>query len=219
MPRHFLNSLATVLGPLIGLGLLLSGCASTGSTSSDALPPLRESVVFQTSQERMQVVDAATAILVANNFPITLANERLGLIQTGYMPLTTLLGTYADADDNAALDQLMMKVTLNTEARGDGQLVQLVGTFQRTGSSPTADNLIGLYWLERLGESIAAETQAPFVASVSDEIYTDALAGNIEQMRQEEEAKFNPRRALIAAGLIIGVVFAVSLIGTATAPE
>ena len=135
------------------------------------------------------------------------------------MPLTTLLGTYANAEDNAALDQLMMKVTLNTEARGDGQLVQLVGTFQRTGSSPTADNLIGLYWLERLGESIAAETQAPFVASVTDEIYADALAGNIEQMRQEEEAKFNPRRALVAAAVIVGVVFVVSLIGTATAPE
>jgi len=94
-----------------------------------------------------------------------------------------------------------------------------VGTFQRTGSSPTADNLIGLYWLERLGESIAAEVEAPFVASVTDDIYADALEGNVAQMRQEEETRFNPRRALIAAGVIIGVVFAVSLIGSATAPE
>lgn len=195
--------------PLLLMVALLTGCAST---RQQAPPPaaLSERVAFTTSADRVQVVDQATAALVAHNFTITLVNERIGLLQTDYVPLTALRTAVGDSLlQHPGMADLMMRVTLNTEPGAGTTQVQMQGTFQRIGRSATgSDLLIGLYGLEQVAQDVARSLNARYIPQVTHEVYQRALHGE-GPMSQTPQAKLS--RAMRAVGIVAAVLFAATL--------
>jgi hypothetical protein len=195
--------------PLLLIMSLLTGCTSTRPS---ATPPaaLSERVAFTTSADRVQVVDQATAALVAHNFTITLVNERIGLLQTDYVPLTALRPMVGDSLlQRPGMADLLMRVTLNTESGEGATQVQMQGTFQRLGRGPaSADPLIGLYGLEQVAQEVARSLNARYTPQVTNEVYQRALLGG-------GTASLTPRahlsRAMRAVGIVAAVLFATTL--------
>lgn len=222
MPRVLFGHLAPVLLPLLAFGIFLSGCTSvTLRTPEPAAPaPLAvETVAFTTPAPQADVLDAATLALVANNFSITLANERLGLLQTDYLPLSNLLSAQADTLTNPALlERFLIKLTLHTEDRAGVQHVQVKGTFQRVGAARDADNLLGLYWLERITEDVADALEAPFPLRITDELYIEALGEAPTARTNQQTGRTRLQSAFIAAGFVFGALFVLTLLTGALLP-
>lgn len=200
--------------------LLLASTALTGCTQMRsnvvATPMVMERVTFSTPAERTDVIDAAAATLIANNFSITMVNDRFGLLQTDYVTLTSIPGTVLDSLAHVGgLDKMMMRVTINMEERAGTQHVVLKGTYQRLGKTTSqGDNLIGLYWLERVAEEIAHTLGATYVAQVSDGLYIEAMEGRVQAVGGRGY-QHRPVAALRAVGIVAAVIFASSLaIGT-----
>lgn len=232
MKQPFFSLCARCLGPLLVLGLVASGCTPRQSiilAPNTAQPtptsPNIESLGFTTYASNTSVLDVATSVLASNNFTITLANDRLGLLQTDYLPLSTLLTTRVDTlTRNAALDRLLLKMTVHTEFREGAQYVQLTGAIQRVGRGTRADNLIGLYWLERLANDMAEGVGTAYFPQVTDEVYAAALAGNLELGPEpgfggrNTTNQPNFRTALLGLGAIVGIIAVVTLLGNLLAP-
>jgi len=171
-----------------------------------------ETVAFTTTHDRVDVLDAATSVLVSSNFTITLANERLGLMQTDYVPLSLVQDALADTVRvrNNRLNDLLMRITLNADPRGESTFVQVKGTFQKvTGAPVSSDNLIGLYWLERVGKEMAASLEVPYVQQLPDSTYVRALGETGPATPPSRTA--GVRSAARAAGILIAVLFALTL--------
>lgn len=223
-------SQAAYLIPLVVLGLFASSCTprqriilSPGSQQPVPTSPNIESLGFTTYSSSNAVLDVATSVLATNNFTITLANDRLGLLQTDYLPLSTLLTTRVDTlTRGAALERLLLKITVHTEFREGAQYVQLTGAIQRFGRGTRADNLIGLYWLERLANDMAEGVGTAYFPQVTDEVYAAALAGNLELGPDPRGANAsrqpNARTALLGVGAIFAVLAIVTLLGNLVAP-
>lgn len=176
-----------------------------------------ETVVFLSDASKDRLVDAATAALVGSDFTITLANERLGLLQTDYASISGLERAYGDSlSENPALKDLYVRITVNAETRDDGQIVQVKGSFQRLGGGSAPDRLIGLYWMERLAEDIARSTDSEYVARVSTDIYGRAL----ENASLPDPSKRPSRlgQSARAVGIVAAVLFAATLLSGVFSP-
>lgn len=230
MKLSVFSSHTAYLVPLVVVGLFASSCTprqriilSPSTQQPVPTSPNIESLGFTTYSSNTAVLDVATSVLASNNFTITLANDRLGLLQTDYLPINTLLTTRVDTlTRGAALERLLLKVTVHTEFREGAQYVQLTGAIQRIGRGTRADNLIGLYWLERLANDMAQGVGTAYFPQVTDEVYAAALAGNLELGPDPSGANGNRqpslRTALLGIGAIIGVIAIVTLLGNLAAP-
>ena len=175
-------------------------------------------MVFTSMADRVDIVDQATSTLVGANFAITLANDRIGLVQSDFVPLSrvqlALADTLARVPD---FDNILMRVAVNAERGQETKYVQVKGTFQRiAGTSRNTDDLIGLYWLEQLADRIAEGVDAPLVHQVSDSTYARLLANGSEP--QEEDASPGVGGALKVVGVLIAVLFVVTLASGAFGP-
>lgn len=170
-----------------------------------------ETVAFTTDADRVSVVDAATAILVQHDFTITLANERLGLLQTDYASVAGVQSMRADSSDaHPALTDLYMRLTINADERGDLRFVQIKGNFQRMKGGRAADRLIGLYWMEKLAGDIAAQLDTPYNPRVSVDTYNQAL-GNVTLPSGSGSRSQQTNKALRAVGIVAAILFAATL--------
>jgi hypothetical protein len=169
-----------------------------------------ESIAFTTEADRIAVVDAATAVLVQHDFTITLANERLGLLQTDYASVANIEALRPDMEEATdEIADLYMRLTVNAEERGDVRYVQIKGNFQRMGRGRAPDRLIGLYWMEQLASDIAQDIGTPYAETVSAETYAQAL-GNAD-LPTSSQGNEQVRKGLRALGIVSAVLFAVTL--------
>jgi len=216
--QHIRPALALVLI----WSLLVVGCAPrpvTNPAMSGASTRV-ETVAFTTDSSRVHVLDVATSVLVGGDFTITLANERLGLVQTDYIPLQVLRSAYPDSIEAPAarLSELLMRVTVNAEQRGDLSFVQMKGSLQRiSGRDSPSDRMIGLYWLERLGREVTDEIGVEYVQQLSDSTYAEVVSRPVSPEEGSEES--GARRAAKAAGIVVAVLFALTLAVGAFSPS
>ncbi len=202
--------------------LLIVGCAPrpVANPAMSGASTRVETVAFTTDSSRVHVLDVATSVLINGDFMITLANERLGLVQTDYIPLQVLRNAYPDSIDVpvSRLSELLMRVTVNAEQRGDLSFVQMKGSIQRlSGSDSPADRMVGLYWLERLGKEVSGEIGVEYVQQLSDSTYAEVVLRSPAPEEGSEES--GARRAAKAAGIVVAVLFALTLAVGAFSPS
>jgi hypothetical protein len=179
-----------------------------------------ETVAFTTDADRVTIIDVATAVSVQHDFTITLANERLGLLQTDYASISGIEAMRADTGRaDPALEDLYIRITVNADDRDGVRFVQIKGNFQRMNGGRAPDGLIGLYWMERLVLDIADGLDAPYSPRVSAETYQQALE-NV-QIPSDEDAgrKAQLNKGLRAVGIIAAILFAVTLAAGVFAPS
>lgn len=205
--------------PVLALALfILSGCAATSPTTTPVDAGV-ETVVFTTEAERVTVVDVATALLVQHDFTITLANERLGLLQTDYASVSGIAAMRPDTGlGHVALEDLYVRLTVNSEDRNGIQVVQVKGNFQRMAGGTAPDRLIGLYWMEQLTSDMARALDADYVARVSDDIYDQALT-NVALPTRTQSRSGQINKGLKAVGIVGAILFAATLAASTFAPS
>jgi len=211
-----------VLALVLTWSLLIVGCAPrpVANTAMSGASTRVETVAFTTDSSRVHVLDVATSVLVDGDFTITLANERLGLVQTDYIPLQVLRSAYPDSIEVAAgrLSELLMRVTVNAEERGDLSFVQMKGSIQRlAGSDSPSDRMVGLYWLERLGKEVSREIGVEYVQQLPDSTYADVVQRSVQPKEGSEPG--GARRAAKAIGVVVAVLFALTLAVGAFSPS
>lgn len=186
-----------------GLLLLMTGLLGCAATRPPA-PVTPAPVAFTTTAAREAVLDAATTLLVAQHFTLTLANDRVGLLQTDYLPMSAL-----PADSlPPAPGSYLMRVTVTVEPRGAERYVQLAGAVQRTGRSTPGDAVMVRYRLERLAAALAGAVGASYTPQVSAEAY--AAAATPPRSRFGGAAR--------AVGIVTAVLFASTLAVGALGP-
>lgn len=205
---------------LVSHSLLIAGCTQTRYVSDPA--PNRnlvETVAFTTMESRETIVDHAIATLVANNFSITLANDRLGLIQTDYINVLSLQNALADSMEVVKdLANLLMKVSVNAQSSNESVFVQVKGTFQRINGAPKpSDNLIGLYWMEQLTAHIAKQVDAPFAHQLTDSTYFQLVQD--AKVATNKKNNTGVRGALKVGGILVAILFAVTLLAGSFGPN
>ncbi len=198
--------------------LLMAGCTSTRQAATPVDAGV-ETVVFTTTADRVAVVDVATALMVQHDFTITLANERLGLLQTDYASVGQVEAMRPDTGrSHVALNDLYMRLTVNSESRDGIQIVQIKGNFQRLAGGQSPDRLIGLYWMEQLAGDMARALDADYVARVSDEIYDQALT-NASFPTPDDGKKEQVYKGLKALGIVAAILFTATLAASSFAPS
>lgn len=177
-----------------------------------------ETVAFTSMADREAIVDHAISTLVASNFTITLANDRLGLIQTDYLSTATIQQALADSLAPVQdLENLLMKVSVNAQSSDETVFVQIKGTFQRINGAPRPnDNLIGLYWLEQLAAQMAAGVEAPYTHQLTDATYHQMVTEQTTTAKNRNNTGF--RGAVKVGGILVAVLFAVTLAAGAFGP-
>ncbi|MDA0873428.1 MAG: hypothetical protein O3C45_00025 [Bacteroidetes bacterium] len=197
--------------------LLVAGCATPRRTATPAVTDHVETVAFTSMADRVDIVDQATSALISANFAITLANDRIGLVQSDFIPLSRVQTALADSLPPVAdFSNILLRVAVNAERGTETKYVQVKGTFQRIAGAPrTTDDLVGLYWLEQLTARMARGVDAEFVHQVSDSTYARLLTGS---QPQEEEKSPGISGAIKVAGILVAVLFVVQLASGAFGP-
>ncbi len=197
----------------------LAGCTTANQIAAPVDTGV-ETVAFTTSEDRVAIIDAATTVLVQHDFTITLANERLGLIQTDYASVARIEALRADTGNaDPALDDLYLRMTVNAEDRDGVRFVQIKGNFQRMQGGSAPDRLIGLYWMERLAMDIAADLDAPYTQRVSAETYQQALENARLPTENKDDRKAQLGKGLKAVAIVAAILFAVTLAAGVFAPS
>ena len=170
---------APLLVPVLCICMLLAGCSTLQRTQQAPTQLTDESVAFIAPATSVRIFDATTLVLVNHNFTVALTNERLGLIQTEYVPLTALQATLNDSLSGVGrLRGLEMRVTLNVDERADDSLIQLRASVQRvSGTATEDDSVIARYWLEHLADRLANSLDVTYPRRITRAIYTAALSG------------------------------------------
>lgn len=171
---------APLIVPMLCMCLFAAGCSSLRPGSADEPTQLTdESVAFIAAATAVRIFDATTLVLVNHNFTVALTNERLGLIQTEYVPLTALQATLPDTlETTGRLRGLEVRITLNVDERADDSLIQLRASVRRVAGTATEDDsVIARYWLEHLAARLADSLDTTFERRVTRAMYTAALRG------------------------------------------
>lgn len=203
---------------LMAWSLLVAGCSSTRTATTPVQVDHVETVAFTSMAERVDIVDQATSALVGANFAITLANDRIGLIQSDFVPLSRVQQALADTlAPEADFSNILMRVAVNAERGDETKYVQVKGTFQRIAGTPrSTDDLVGLYWLEQLTDRIATGIDAPFAHQISDSTYVQLLSSSAPEMETDENPGISG--ALKVAGALVVILFVVELASGAFGP-
>lgn len=212
------RSIVRPLACLMAWSLLVAGCTSTRPVATPSQVDHVETVAFTSMAERVDIVDRATSALVGSNFSITLANDRIGLVQSDFVPLSRVQQALSDTlDPEPDFSNILMRVAVNAERGDETKFVQVKGTFQRIAGSPrSTDDLIGLYWLEQLTDRIASGVDAPFTHQISDSTYVQLLSNSAPAEEVNESPGLSG--ALKVAGVLVVVLFVVELASGAFGP-
>ncbi|MDA0683429.1 MAG: hypothetical protein O2797_06810 [Bacteroidetes bacterium] len=208
----------SIVGATLAWSLLVAGCTTTRAPSSVATAEKVETIAFTSMADRIDIVDQATSTLIRANFAITLANDRIGLVQSDYIPLSSVQASLADTLAPVAdFKNLLMRVAVNAERGEETKFVQVKGTFQRIAGVPKqTDELIGLYWLEQLASNMAEGVDAPFAHQVSDSTYQQLL-GQVANPVEETKSP-GVGGAIKVVGVLVAVLFVVQLASGAFGP-
>ena len=216
----FSRKITAWIALIVSNSLLLAGCTQA-RYAADPTPSrsMVETVAFTTMQSRETIVDHAISTLVESNFSITLANDRLGLIQTDYINVLTLQNALADSMEVVQdLANLLMKVSVNAQSSNESVFVQVKGTSQRINGAPKpSDNLIGLYWLEQLTAQIASKVEAPYTHQLTDSTYFKLVQDT--NVATSKKNNTGIRGALKVGGILVAVLFAVTLLAGSFGPN
>jgi hypothetical protein len=198
------------LGALLSWALLLSGCMQT-SRSTMGTRSHNETVAFTTLSDRTDAIDVATSVLVESNFSITLANDRIGLLQTDFVALSSVRAAMEDTlAVPPGLNETLMRISVNVNDNGESQFVRLKGTFQMTpGARRDLEPLVSLYWLERVAEKVADGLKVEYKQQLSDSTYAEVVSGM--QSTGSRAKKGGLGQALGVVGISIAILFAVTL--------
>ncbi len=212
--RVYLRPLCFVLA----WSLLVAGCTAPRTATTPVQVDHVETVAFTSMAERVDIVDQATSALISSNFAITLANDRIGLVQSDFVPLSRVQQALADTLDPVPdFSNILMRVAVNAERGDETKFVQVKGTFQRIGGTArSTDDLIGLYWLEQLTSKIASGIDAPFSHQVSDSTYVQLLAEGSAPIEEDESPGIGG--AIKVVGILLAVLFVVELASGAFGP-
>ena len=202
------------VGAVLSWSMLVmgAGCRTAQTAAPVENRTFVESVAFTTDMSRIRAVDSGTSALVSSNFSITLANDRIGLIQTDYVPVAVVREALIEttAVTSRALDDLLMRITVNAEERDRTTFVQVKGSFQRIGGAPTAnDEIVGLYWMERVTDRMARGVNATYRPQVSDSVYAHVLSQSGDT---DSSNTSGLRRPVKAIGLVAAALFAMTLL-------
>jgi hypothetical protein len=209
------------LRPLIVLlvwSFFVTGCTAPRVTIAPVRADHVETVAFTSMADRVDIVDMATSALIRSNFSITLANDRIGLVQSDFIPLLRVQKALNDTLDVVPdFDNLLVRITVNAERGDEAKYVQVKGTFQRiSGSVQPSDQMLGLYWLEQVAERIAADVEAPFTHQVSDSTYARLLAARGNSKEKGKRSRISG--AVRVAGVLFATLFVVTLASGAFGP-
>ena len=211
MKRSYIQRLAPLLVPILSFSLFVAGCAGVNRSTQNTAPLHDENTAFSTNAELVKVLDVATVIFVNNNYSITLANERIGLLQTDYVSLGSLQTARPDSLVRTPLvNNISMRITLNVEERAGSRMVQFRGAFQRDGRGSEADNLIARYWLERITQDIAESLDVTFRPRIALSDYAEAVKN--AEAEQSGTPDFMNNNIVRAIGITALVLFTVTLI-------
>lgn len=204
--------LARGLVPVLVFTVFAAGCTATVRTPAAPAAPLPdERATFETEAAPMDVLDAATLVLINSNFTIALANERVGLVQTEYLPLSTVQAAWRDSLGlGLRLNRLAMRVTVSTLEQPGGHLIQVKGSFQRSGRGTEVDDLVARYWLERITQEIAARVDVSYRPHVTEATYVQA----VREASAAADAS-NPvtsHTAVRAVAIVAALLFAATLV-------
>ena len=199
------------LVPVLCASLLVSGCASIQLNSGPSQLP-DESVSLITTLAQESVFDAATLVFLNHNFAVELSNERIGVLQTDYLPLTAVEATLPDSlRAGGRIKGLEMRITLNLQERADDNLVRLRASVQRTnGRAAEADKLIARYWLEHVAFALASELDTTFHRNVSRRDYVAAT--------ETRNAAIPSSRIVRGGAIILIALFVATLISGVLSP-
>ena len=204
-----LRSLAPGLVPLLAACLFAAGCTTVRrGTPTPPVPLADETAAFTVDADPVAVLDAATVTLVNNNFTITLANERIGLLQTEYVSLARVQAARPDSLAVEGLGALQMRVTVTVQERGGARLLQVKGSFQRTGRTTEADDLVARYWLERITQDLAAALGASYQPRITDAAYAQAV--------RQGEADDTPAASVAGSSAVRAIAIVAVLLFVAT---
>jgi|GEM_PF-779095 len=212
--RAYLRPLTIVLA----WSFFVAGCTTPRTATAPVRVDHVETVAFTSMADRVDIVDQATSALIRSNFAITLANDRIGLVQSDFVPLSRVQDAIADTlAPQADFNNILMRIAVNAERGDETKFVQVKGTFQRiSGQARPTDELVGLYWLEQVTDRIASGVEAPFTHQVSDSTYAQLLAGN--GVPAQQDASPGIGGALKVAGVLVAVLFVVTLASGAFGP-
>ncbi len=185
----------------------MAGCAQTQRATA---PPRThvETVAFTTTTNRVSIIDVATSVLATSNFSITLANDRIGLLQTDYVPISSIQSVFADSISGLPVgDDILMRVTVNAEDQGESNYVRIKGSFRSVSRTGDSISLIGLFWLERVTKRMAGTLDVAYTPQLSDSIYLQALAAAAD----ETPPRHKWSSAARALGIVVAVLFAATL--------
>lgn len=196
----------------------VTGCTAPRVTVAPTLADRMETVAFTSMADRVDIVDHATSALIRSNFAITLANDRIGLVQSDFVPLSRVQEALADTMAAPAdFRNILMRITVNAERGDEAKFVQVKGTFQRiSGAARSSDQLVGLYWLEQVTKRIAADVEAPFTHQIADSTYARIVdTGTAPPTDSRRSAISGAARV---AGVLFVVLFVVTLASGAFGP-
>lgn len=110
-----------------------------------------------------------------------------------------------------------MRITMNTEAQGGINYVQLKGSFQEVSGSRARENpLVRLFWLERIAKRMAAGLDVDYKPQLADSTYALALEElmNAPKPKSQQTGLGRAARAVaVALGVIFVITQAVSTFG------
>jgi len=77
--------------------------------------------------------------------------------------------------------------------------------------------MVGLYWLERLGKEVSREIGVEYVQQLPDSTYADVVQRSVQPKEGSEPG--GARRAAKAIGVVVAVLFALTLAVGAFSPS
>ncbi len=183
--------------------MLGSSCASLQSAEEPS--SYTESTALLTDASTEKILEEAISLLMARNLPLAVVNERLGIIQTEYVPASMI-----DTSLGAAGHAVQLTFSLNVDSLLGRRRVQL-RAFSRAPDRTSVQPLTR-YLLDTLAAELGHRLGVPY----HPRIQRKDLDPILKQLALKHQ---RPRfqQGFIAIGVIAGTLFLVSLLSGAFA--
>ncbi|GEM_PF-6784590 len=194
----------TLLYFLLVSAWVVSGCAGLQRTREPS--SYTESTALLTDNLSREVLEEATSVLLNHNLPLAVVNERLGFIQTEYVPAYMV-----DTSLTRAGNAVQVKFSLHVDSLLGRRRTQFKA-FTRALHSSYAP-LITRYLLDQITAEVAQKLDVPYRPRVSRK----ELEPVLQRLAREQEKQPHFQQGIRAIGVIAGVLFLVSLLSGAFA--
>jgi len=182
---------------------ILTGCASLSQTASQEVNI--ERLTLQSQASTFEIIQAAASLLLTQGFSLHLVNEKIGVIETDFVPLALL--AQASLSSSPPLKG-QLKISLKVDSLAGKNLIQIHG-FMRSNQKPY-EQLVALFLLESFTQSLAHAIGTSYTPHITRELLESAI-------KRSSTPSHRIMRGVIAFGIIAGLIFTVSLLtGTLT---